>query len=415
MSLRAQETRIAGGGPGDFPTVRHLILQGSNYEIGRHLATLAMERYGVRQRPTGDPQVIEARRLYFRQHYPILLERARGVADAYGISLEDNRADLVSLMYPSLMPPKTGGCSVVFYPPQTTTHGHGLLSRNLDAQTGSLLEMLGAPAPPGIQLKPAYSEPYIMEVYPDVGYASLYLACTDLLGACYDGVNAEGLAVSLMGDGDPSNTPTADPQRLFRVGINELQVLRLLLDTCATVEEAQRTLLLAKHYTVMLSCHYLIADRQGHSFVWEHTSGHNQDYILEGSGAPQVVTNHPLYSMPAQVAIPEIDAHRPAPRGDSYQRYRALSHTIEAHCGRYSVDVVKAINACVFADDAVMREYANFTRLELLTTGRTLWHSVYDTHERSLEISFYLRDEPDGESSDPRSAIRSDYYRFRLD
>lgn len=53
-------------------------------------------------------------------------------------------------------------------------------------------------------------------------------------------------------------------------------------------------------------------------------------------------------------------------------------------------------------------------RLVPLTTGRVLWHSVYDPLERGLEISFYPRDEPGGEGSEPRGAIRSDYYRFRL-
>ncbi len=206
MSTHFQETLVIGGGPQDFPTVRHLILRGSNYEIGKQLAEVVTERYNVRTRLAFDPRIIHARCLYFQQHYPILLERARGVADAFGLNLDDNTIDMASLMYPNLLSPQTVGCSVVFYPPQTTTNAHGSLSRNCDAQRGSILEMLGVPIPPGIQLKPAYSEPYVMEVYPDIGYPSLYLACTDLLGACFDGINSEGLTVSLMADGDPSNT-----------------------------------------------------------------------------------------------------------------------------------------------------------------------------------------------------------------
>jgi hypothetical protein len=276
--------------------------------------------------------------------------------------------------------------------------------------------MLGMPAPSGVQPKPAYSEPYIMEVYPDVGYSSLYLACMDLLGACFDGVNAAGLTVSLLGDGDPGNASLADPRRLFRVGINELQVPRLLLDTCATVEEAQLALLLNKHYTVMLSCHYIIADQHGKSFIWEHAAGHNLEYILEGSGAPQVVTNHPLHPTPARAAPSEQRADRPAAwRGDTHARHRTLSHHIAAHAGSYSMDFLKETNACVFLDDAVMREYVELTRLEQLAAGRTLWHSVYDIQERSLEVSFYLRDEPDGEHGEPKRAIRSAYHRFQLD
>src|SRR5579884_2878159 len=414
MSLQFQESLVAGG-PQDFPTVRHLVLQGSNYDIGKQLAEIVIERYGTRIRPSGDPRIIQARRQYFQQHYPILLERTRGVAAAFGTSLDDNTSDQASLMYPAFLSPQIPGCSVVFYPPQTTTNGHGLLSRNCDAQTGNMLELLGVPVPDGIQLKPTYSEPYVMEVYPDVGYPSLYLACMDLLGACFDGVNSEGLTVSLMADGDPSNPSPADPMRPFRVGINELQVPRLLLDTCANMEEAQLVLRLNKQYHVMLSCHYIVADRHGNSFVWEHSQGHNLEYIIEGAGKPQVVTNHPLHCTPAQSA-PDIrsEDREACWRGDSYQRYQTLNRAIEAHSDKYSVDFLKETNACVFFDDAVEREYINLTSTELLTTGRTLWHSVYDTQERSLEVSFYLRDEPGAEETDPRIAIRSDYHRFRL-
>lgn len=415
MSLHFQEALVAGGGPQDFPTVRHLVLQGSNYAVGKQLAEIVMERYGQCKRPSGDPRIIQARRLYFQQHYPVLLERTRGVAAAFGVHLDDNSSDQASLMYPAFLSPQIPGCSVVFYPPQTTTNGHGLLSRNCDAQTGNMLELLGVPVPAGIQLKPTYSEPYVMEVYPDVGYPSLYLTCMDLLGACFDGVNSEGLTVSLMADGDPSNPSPADPMRPFRVGINELQVPRLLLDTCANAEEARLALLLNKHYHVMLSCHYIVADRHGNSFIWEHTHGHNLEYIIEGVGKPQVVTNHPLHLTPPHSALSARSEDRQSSwRGDSYQRYRTLSRAIEAHSGKYSVDFLKETNVCVFFDDTVEREYTNLTGIELLTTGRTLWHSVYDTQERSLEVSFYLRDERGADAMAPRPAIRSDYLRFQL-
>ena len=38
-------------------------------------------------------------------------------------------------------------------------------------------------------------------------------------------------------------------------------------------------------------------------------------------------------------------------------------------------------------------------------TGRTVWHVIYNAGERSVEVSFYLGDEPDG--TDRRSPYRS--------
>ena len=87
---------------------------------------------------------------------------------------------------------------------------------------------------------------------------------------------------------------------------------------------------------------------------------------------------------------------------------------IEAHAGMYSIDFLKEANACVFADDAMQQEYTRATGIELPSPVRTLWQSIYDTQERSLQVSFYLRDEAGADETAPRRAIRSDYQRFRL-
>jgi hypothetical protein len=41
-------------------------------------------------------------------------------------------------------------------------------------------------------------------------------------------------------------------------------------------------------------------------------------------------------------------------------------------------------------------------------TGRTIWHVINNTDERSVEVSFYLGDEPDG------TGRRSPYRSFKL-
>ena len=165
----------------------------------------------------------------------------------------------------------------------------------------------------------------------------------------------------------------------------------------------------------MLSCHYIVADRYGKSFVWEHAYGHNMEYIIEGKGVPQIVTNHPLHLASSQEASSE--KHENAPimcRADSFARYQTLKQAIASYSGMYSVDFLKETNACVFADDAMQQEYIAATGRELLSDVRTLWHSIYDTQERSCEVSFYLSDEPSADEASPRTAIRSTYHRFQL-
>ena len=56
--------RVIAGSPGDSMEVRHLVLRGTNEEIGRALAEIAMERYSVRAERAADPLRTRAQRRY---------------------------------------------------------------------------------------------------------------------------------------------------------------------------------------------------------------------------------------------------------------------------------------------------------------------------------------------------------------
>jgi hypothetical protein len=45
---------------------------------------------------------------------------------------------------------------------------------------------------------------------------------------------------------------------------------------------------------------------------------------------------------------------------------------------------------------------------------RTLWHGVYDLRERSLEATFFLRDEPDPAREGSLRAVRTPSLQFQL-
>ena len=91
-------------------TVRHLRINGTNFEIGHKLAELALERYG--QSPddyAADPLFTGARRDYFRRHYPIHWERMLGAYAAFGLDPQDDRFDLSGLWYNLDVPPPPAG------------------------------------------------------------------------------------------------------------------------------------------------------------------------------------------------------------------------------------------------------------------------------------------------------------------
>jgi hypothetical protein len=63
--------QVVAGGPKDFMTVRHLTIHGTNFEIGRHLGELAVNRLGKSAKHLlANPLYARARRLYIQRNYP---------------------------------------------------------------------------------------------------------------------------------------------------------------------------------------------------------------------------------------------------------------------------------------------------------------------------------------------------------
>jgi hypothetical protein len=134
---------------------------------------------------------------------------------------------------------------------------------------------------------------------------------------------ADNEAIGMLG---PNIEMHLGPARA--IGLHELQVMRLLLDTCGTVDEARETLLAIKDFYQFVPLLYLVADRSGRSFVYEHTAGRNAQYVFEGTGSPQLVTNFELHRHPD--SDPLFDAALTW-KTESFWRYRTLSDLVSAH------------------------------------------------------------------------------------
>src|SRR5262245_18214084 len=81
-----QEDRVIAGGPDVSAEVRHILLRGTNEQIGKALTEIAIVRYGVRLERASDPDRVCAMRKFLERNDPILLDRMRGVAGAFGKS-----------------------------------------------------------------------------------------------------------------------------------------------------------------------------------------------------------------------------------------------------------------------------------------------------------------------------------------
>lgn len=387
-----QEEQVIAGSPKDSMEVRHLVLTGTNEEIGRALAELGRERYKTALRQSTDPVRTHALRRYIEQNDPILYARMRGVAAAFGQRIDDDAWDYTDLGFVDLH----AGCSIVHLPPRATATGKSVVSRDYDYSTGSI--SFGF-LPPGM-LHPT-ARPYLLELHPDHGYASLAMTAYDLLSGAIDGINSEGLTVTMALDDELFTNYKMEPTLGPAVGLGELQTLRLLLDTCATAREAKEVLLQTKQYYQFVPVHYLIADRFGNSFVWEYSQAHNREYIVENPNRPLVMTNFSLNKHLNGDLPPSADQAR-----STCKRYALLTEVLGAGA-RISDDLLRQTHKRV---DAVQPAPADPSRPPI----RTFWHALYYPEERSVKISFYLRDEPGGGDAKAAQVTRSDYLEFHL-
>ena len=161
------------------------------------------------------------------------------------------------------------GCSVAFYPGEGTKDGHGLLSRNFDFPTATFTQIVGAPS--AARRATAGRRPVDRRAAPgrrvrlgrrhDHGRHGRH-------GRRQRGRAGGGAAGRQRDTG--TRTERAATGRAVRAAGRALPARH-----CATVEEAKDALLAAKHYYFFTPCHFVVADRSGASFVWEHSPRRN--------------------------------------------------------------------------------------------------------------------------------------------
>jgi len=365
------ETVIAGG-PDKFVEVRHVVLKGSNFEIGKKIGELA-RRDGVLMMPSKDRIMNRAKREYMAKNYPILHERMKGVAAIYGLNIADDSYDFSGLFQPQMAAP---GCSVTFYPASATVNGHNILSRNYEFTTGDIH---------GRRLQngrlAVMARPYLFEIHPDEGYSSLSLCAFEYLGGVLDGINSEGLVVSILAENESLERVGREPSS--EVGMHELMSMRYLLDNCKNVEEAKEALLSLKHYYCLIPCHYIVGDKTGKSFIYEFSPNRNRSYIIDGEG-PQCITNHLVFHHEKTGEKYKNNL------SSSFRRYNKLEESIRAK-EKFTPEEIAAINAEVAVPPVAPRNPA-------FAPVRTLWYAQYNIELRALTIKFYLGEKPDPEN-----------------
>jgi hypothetical protein len=160
----------------------------------------------------------------------------------------------------------------------------------------------------------------------------------------FDGMNEKGLVVTMAA------IPNADPPSDKEKSIDEIAVIRLLLDYAANVDEAVELL---KEYNVIMTdppIHYLVANSNGESLIIEFIEKEMKIFQSADYG---IITNF---------LIPGLDL------------------TADSPCTRYDI-----VYSGIMENDVLSKDLI-FCLLEDSSQENTIWSCLYDIRNLSVHI-----------------------------
>lgn len=244
---------------------------------------------------------------------------------------------------------KNHGCSA-FY--AKTPDGDLIFARNYDSQGGTASVLKTASGYKSVSMADlawcGWSKTSNLSLYKKyLSLASPYLIT--------DGMNENGVAAAVFTLKDKTTGVDRNV-----TSINDLTVLRLILDNAKSVDEAIE---LVKQYNANFisndQSHYMIADAQGNSAVIEYVNGKLK--ITYKNGNYQIITNFILYGNDNPILVGDG-------ADDRYWKYNsALSKT----------------NGVISTEDALKLLKENTVK------GREQWSVVYNLTKATMSVTFY--------------------------
>jgi predicted choloylglycine hydrolase len=348
-----------------FTVPQKLIIKGTPYEVGLTIGHIG------RQAKARLPMLAENERIrnqqvaeLYRRIYPQHLELVRGVAAAYEQPAEDidlavfDRSFTPQLWCGLLQnerfyqttsfgklgdPTQSHHCSVASY----FTNGHQLVGRNFDISS---------------------DRPHYFRTLEMVGtYKTMGHTVYDITGELDDGINEKGLSlcvtanVSLRRGADgwiPDTKAYASREPYPHPAIPMWHMMQIVMQTCATVDEALALLRTVQLYFLEEGSHWLLADATGKAVVVEWTAGDHRLLVFDQGGPYELLTNCAFQEgEEALLACP---------------RYRRAKPLLEkgVHNTADMLEVMK-----------VMRVVAG--------PGRSLWTSIMDLNSRTFEVRYF--------------------------
>ena len=395
---------------GDYSKPRHIIVAGSYEEIGFDLATIAKNDYDCQLGIYDDPIYGQGRKAYMEMHWPEMAERAKGVRRAYGLSEYDVVYDSNSLPYDCYDAAKSGTvadlttCSAVILPIEKSDGGV-FVSRNYDMMAMVMWsEFFGKKAPKGSYRFAERS--IVLETRPDKGYKSIQIGGNEALHPYVDGINEKGLYVTVFHDPDSVGNEGTLSSGMKIVGLPLTQVPTLLLDTCASVEEAKLKILQNRVMQTSMCVHLLIADSSGNATVFELDNKGEYRFTDRKAHEPLFVTNHALAKFPNPSFYPDFDINA---EHNTFARQLILKDAYAGLSTPFKKEDVTAMT------DAVHCSFVDSKRAEAGPLERTLSTCTCDLSQPELSVRWYLGDVKAVPGTNHMKDRMSDFYVFGFD
>jgi hypothetical protein len=213
--------------------------------------------------------------------------------------------------------------------------------------------------------------------------------------------------VTALQDSDTYVDPVTNTAGGRTSGLNSMQMLRSILENCATVEEAKERVLVNRISMPFMGQHFMIYDATGNATIVEFNKSSRKAIFTDYRNTPVPITNYAMYLEPDFTKITPEDARDPH---DDYYRMNKLHHYIATHASLFNETDVWNTMSMVEANASASAE-------GVLTGGtiRLVYKIVTDLNERTMTAQFYLRDGP---LSDPvwgtNKLVFSKPFTFRL-
>ena len=178
----------------------------------------------------------------------------------------------------------------------------------------------------------------------------------------------------------------------------------MLLENCATVEEA-KLMILNNRVTISVMCaHMIIVDATGNATIFE-IDEHSQTYVFTDREAnePLFITNHPVSKFPNPSTYPPFNEEA---EHNTFQRQIIFRDAYAKLTPPFTISDVVAMS------DAVHCSFADDEKAEAGPMERTLINSTCDLSKREISVRWYLGDVGPIAGTTHMEDRISDYYTF---